>query len=111
MLPPHEVWVEAGPQSSWFAVILPCRDPTRGESVADEIRAAQKVSGCKADVKVLEMDLSSLPSVEACVKCVEGLHVPLHILINNGGIYDLGGAAFGPVQRTDSEKKKCLRCT
>lgn len=76
------------------AVILPCRDPIRGEKAAEEIRAAQRSSGHEVDVKVVEMDLSDLSSVEACVKNVTELDCPLHLLINNGGIYDLGGEIF-----------------
>lgn len=79
--------------------------------MADEIRTAQKVSGRKADVKVLEMDLSSLSSVEACVKSVEALNLPLHILVNNGGIYNLGGAAFSPEETLDLQSATRLKTT
>lgn len=79
------------PHGNCFAVILPCRDTSRGEKAAADIRAAQQSAGRKVSVKVLELDLSSLSSVESCVKSVEDLNLPLHILINNGGIYDLGG--------------------
>jgi len=69
--------------------------------VAEEIRAAQTSANQKADVRVLHLDLSNLSSVDACVKDVQNQNLPLHILVNNGGIYDLGGALF------DNATDKC----
>lgn len=59
--------------------------------MAKEVRAAQKSAGREADVRVLQFDLSALSSVEDFVQQVHDLKLPLHILVNNGGIYDLGG--------------------
>jgi NAD(P)-dependent dehydrogenase (short-subunit alcohol dehydrogenase family) len=73
------------------AVILACRDTQRGLQVAKEVEAAQVSAGFSVQTQVVKLDQSSLESVEECANEVLATNKELHILINNGGIYDIGG--------------------
>jgi retinol dehydrogenase 12 len=77
-----------------FAVILACRDVARGQQLAAKVAAEQLAAGVPEAVDVVQLDLTSLESVEACAAQVRGMGQPLHILINNAGIFDMSGAPF-----------------
>jgi NAD(P)-dependent dehydrogenase (short-subunit alcohol dehydrogenase family) len=73
------------------AVVLACRDVTRGKTTASEVRQAQQEAGFKANATVQRLDLMDLGSVVQCADSIATSGQPLHILINNAGIYDLSG--------------------
>mgnify|MGYP000202218409 FL=1 len=62
-------------------VILACRDLTRAERAADDIR---KSTG-NGNVVVYQLDLASLKSVRKCADEVKTKEKRLDILINNAG--------------------------
>ena len=65
--------------------MLACRDITKAERAAEEIR---KTTGNK-DVAVYVLDLASLKSVQQCAGEIIKKEPELHILINNaGGSYE-----------------------
>lgn len=63
-------------------VLMACRDVSRAEMVAKEIRE----SIAHADVDVLELDLRSLASVRKCAEAFLKTGLPLHLLILNAGV-------------------------
>jgi len=65
-------------------VFLACRDQTKAETAAEEIR--QSTGKDAAHVRVLQLDLASFGSIKACAKTWYALKLPLHLLINNAGI-------------------------
>lgn len=73
------------------AVILACRDSKKGNAVAKEVEAAQVAAGFSAQTQVVMLDQSSVESAEECANEVAATNNALNILINNGGIYDMGG--------------------
>ena len=73
-------------------MILACRDAARGQEVAAEVEAAQSQAGFKPAVRVEALDLSELASVERCAENVIASGLPLHLLINNGGVFDMSGS-------------------
>ena len=62
-------------------VILACRDLTRAERAADDIR---KSTG-NGNVVVYQLDLASLKSIRKCADEVKSKEKRLDILINNAG--------------------------
>jgi NAD(P)-dependent dehydrogenase (short-subunit alcohol dehydrogenase family) len=73
------------------AVLLACRNRERGESLAIQIRKIQAEAGHVQAAEVVLLDLSSLESIAACADQIISKNEPLHILVNNGGIYDMSG--------------------
>lgn len=67
-------------------IVLLCRDQEKGESAADRIRKQQVIT---STVDVLQCDLSSLDSVQACAQTFLKRNWPLHILICNAGVLGL----------------------
>ena len=63
-------------------VFLACRSIERGQRVVDEIRAAHSV----AQAEVLLLDLGDFYSVRQCAGTFLARNLPLHLLVNNGGI-------------------------
>ena len=63
-------------------VIMACRDATKGETGAQEIRSA--VPG--AQVRVERLDLADLSSVQEFAASVTGAHQRLDLLVNNAGV-------------------------
>lgn len=63
-------------------VFLACRSIERGQPVVDEIRAAHSV----AQAEVLLLDLGDFDSVRQCAGTFLARNLPLHLLVNNGGI-------------------------
>ncbi|XP_074317607.1 short-chain dehydrogenase TIC 32 A, chloroplastic-like [Silene latifolia] len=64
-------------------IILPARRYKAAEKTKDRILAESP----KAEVIVMELDLSSLSSVTTFVTEFESLHLPLNLLINNAGMF------------------------
>lgn len=63
-------------------VLLPVRNPRKGEAALDAIRA--RVPG--AQVALRALDLSSLASVAALGKTLLAEGLPIHLLVNNAGV-------------------------
>lgn len=63
-------------------VLLPARNSTKGERVAEQIRATVP----RANVSIRTLDLSSLESVAALVDRLTTEARPIHILVNNAGV-------------------------
>jgi NAD(P)-dependent dehydrogenase (short-subunit alcohol dehydrogenase family) len=63
-------------------VLLPVRNPRKGEAALDAIRA--RVPG--ADVSLRTLDLSSLTSVRALGETLLAEDRPIHLLVNNAGV-------------------------
>jgi NAD(P)-dependent dehydrogenase (short-subunit alcohol dehydrogenase family) len=61
------------------SVVIACRNPARGESAAERIRA--RIAGAR--VEVAELDLATMSSVRAFGAAWQG---PLDLLINNAGV-------------------------
>ena len=79
-----------------FAVVLACRDETRGEQLRVALEANAKEHGnSKPQAEVMLLDVSSLQSVRSFVQRWNQQQRPLHCLINNAGIFDIGGSKPG----------------
>ncbi len=63
-------------------VVLACRDTSKGDEAADEIRAA----GVSGSVEVAVLDLADLESVRAFADAFKRDHDRLDLLINNAGV-------------------------
>lgn len=63
-------------------VYIACRTAAASQAAAERIKSA---SG-SAEVRVLALDLASLPSVRACAASFLALDEPLHVLVNNAGV-------------------------
>lgn len=63
-------------------VVLPVRNPQKGEAAASAIRAAAP----NAAVRTTPLDLSSLDSVAAFGETMRSAGEPVHLLINNAGV-------------------------
>jgi NAD(P)-dependent dehydrogenase (short-subunit alcohol dehydrogenase family) len=59
------------------------RDLSKTKAVADSI--ASQIEN-PSNIKILELDLSSLASVKQCAENFLSLGIPLHILLNNAGV-------------------------
>ena len=76
-----------------FAVVLACRDEKRGEQLRVALEANAKEHGnSKPQAEVMLLDVSSLQSVRSFVQRWNQQQRPLHCLINNAGIFDIGGS-------------------
>lgn len=73
------------------AVILACRDTNRGLIVSKEVEEAQVAAGFPEQTQVVALDQASSESAVTCANEVLATNTALHLLINNGGIYDMGG--------------------
>ena len=63
-------------------VVLPVRNPAKGDAAAESIRAA--VSGAR--VSTLPLDLASLASIGEFATALRADGEPLHLLVNNAGV-------------------------
>ncbi|MGW5722580.1 SDR family oxidoreductase [Amycolatopsis sp. NPDC003865] len=63
-------------------VIMPVRNPRKGEAALAKIRQAVPA----ADVSLRSLDLSSLESVAALGETLRGEGRPIHLLVNNAGV-------------------------
>jgi len=74
-------------------VVLACRDEKRGEQLKVALEANAKEHGnSKPQAEVMLLDVSSLQSVRSFVQRWNQQQRPLHCLINNAGIFDIGGS-------------------
>ncbi|DBA69396.1 hypothetical protein WJX79_008778 [Trebouxia sp. C0005] len=74
-------------------VVLACRDEKRGEQLRVALEANAKEHGNnKPQAEVMLLDVSSLQSVRSFVLRWHQQQRPLHCLINNAGIFDIGGS-------------------
>ncbi|PSC73472.1 short-chain dehydrogenase [Micractinium conductrix] len=74
-------------------VILACRSIQRGEALKKQLEEEAASAGQAAvQLEVMQLDLSSLQSVRsfAAAFCARGL--PLHVLINNAGVFAMSAA-------------------
>uniref|UniRef100_A0A061S982 Forever young oxidoreductase n=2 Tax=Tetraselmis sp. GSL018 TaxID=582737 RepID=A0A061S982_9CHLO len=72
-------------------VILACRSPERGADLKERIEAEAKICGTSRPlVEVMQLDLASLDSVRAFCDRWEKSQRPLHILVNNAGVFAMG---------------------
>jgi NAD(P)-dependent dehydrogenase (short-subunit alcohol dehydrogenase family) len=72
-------------------VVLACRDLAKAERAAEPIRA----EAGRASVRVVQVDLASLPSVRQAAAEVRSSYPRLDLLVNNAGVMDV------PCQRTE----------
>ena len=74
-------------------VVLACRDLVRGERLRAQLAAAAPLPGAPPPrVEVMKLDVSSKASVREFAAAWEARgNPPVHCLINNAGIFDLGG--------------------
>ena len=74
-------------------MVLACRDEKRGEQLRVALEANAKEHGnSKPQAEVMLLDVSSLQSVRSFVQRWNQQQRPLHCLINNAGIFDIGGS-------------------
>ena len=74
--------------------MLACRSRSKGEALAKRLAAAAEAAGGPPpSLEVMALDLDSLESVRAFAAAWEGAARPLHVLINNAGIFSMGGGA------------------
>jgi NAD(P)-dependent dehydrogenase (short-subunit alcohol dehydrogenase family) len=70
------------------SVVLACRSIARGEAFKQELEDAARSSGQAAPrLEVMELDLNSLASVRAFASAWIARGLPLHVLVNNAGIF------------------------
>lgn len=73
-------------------VILACRSEQRGTAVREACEAAARFAGItEPSVRVMRLDLGSLASIRSFVAAFAATGAPLHVLINNAGVYDITG--------------------
>jgi hypothetical protein len=79
------------------AVVLACRSQSKGDALMKRLAAAAESAGQSApSLEVSLLDLASLASVKDFVLRWEQQRRPLHILINNAGMFNMGGKTRGP---------------
>eukprot|EP00877_Chromochloris_zofingiensis_P011833 jgi/Chrzof1/6903/Cz02g02220.t1 len=72
-------------------VVLACRSQSKGERLIEDLKADSKAAGLPApNLEIGVLDLSSLDSVKRFVASWDKKQRPLHILINNAGVFQLG---------------------
>ncbi|GIL65270.1 hypothetical protein Vafri_19079 [Volvox africanus] len=72
-------------------VVLACRSQQRGDDLRKALLAAAAAAGKpQPDVEVRILDLASLDSVRQFARSWEAEKRPLHILINNAGVFTIG---------------------
>lgn len=88
------------------AVVLACRDQGRGEKLKCLLEEQAKTSGNnKLSAEVMLLDVSSLQSVRSFAQAWN--QRPLHGLINNAGIFDVGSSMHASSLYHQSA---CSRC-
>ncbi|KAL6779092.1 hypothetical protein ACKKBF_B18795 [Auxenochlorella protothecoides x Auxenochlorella symbiontica] len=71
-------------------VVLACRNPKKGEELKKELEGAAAAEGrAVPNLEVMELDVSSLASVRKFGEAWESLGRPLHVLVNNAGIFSM----------------------
>eukprot|EP00667_Euglena_gracilis_P017464 EG_transcript_18425 len=64
-------------------VIIACRNVKKGDDVCQQLRTKATTT---LDLRVMELDLSSLQSVQKFANDFLALDLPLHVLLNNAGL-------------------------
>lgn len=81
------------PQPPPKTVVLACRSRAKGDALAKLLAGEAAAAGREAaSVEVASLDLDSLSSVRAFVDAWEASGRPVHMLINNAGVFHMGGA-------------------
>lgn len=79
------------PAYIYHAVVLACRNQSKGDAMVKQLTAeAQQAGRPTPSLEVNLLDLSSLDSVRAFVQRWQ--QRPLHVLVNNAGLFNMGGA-------------------
>jgi NAD(P)-dependent dehydrogenase (short-subunit alcohol dehydrogenase family) len=72
-------------------VVLACRSQSKGDAVVKRLTAAATAAGeSQPSLEVSLLDLASLESVRQFVERWEQQQRPLHVLINNAGMFNMG---------------------
>ena len=72
------------------AVILACRSVEKGNLLSKEIhQEAEESGGATPRVEVIQLDLASLTSVRAFATSWKQTSRPIHVLVNNAGIFSM----------------------
>lgn len=72
--------------------MLACRSRAKGDALVTRLAAAAAAAGAAApSLEVMLLDLDSLASVRAFVGAWEAGRRPLHLLVNNAGVFHMGG--------------------
>lgn len=88
------------------AVVLACRDQGRGEKLKRLLEEQAETSGnSKLSAEVMLLDVSSLQSVRSFAQAWN--QRPLHGLINNAGIFDVGSSMSASSLH---HQPACFRC-
>eukprot|EP00878_Enallax_costatus_P018821 GHUV01019836.1.p1 GENE.GHUV01019836.1~~GHUV01019836.1.p1 ORF type:complete len:340 (+),score=131.34 GHUV01019836.1:333-1352(+) len=73
------------------AVVLACRSQSKGDALIKKLKAEAAAAGRPPpSLEVSLLDLASLESVRQFVQRWEQQHRPLHVLINNAGMFNMG---------------------
>ncbi len=73
-------------------VVLACRSQSKGDALVKELQQTAKDNGQKApSLEVAILDVSDFESVKRFAANWERSGRPVHVLINNAGLYNLGG--------------------
>lgn len=73
-------------------MVLACRSQGKGDAMIKALAAQAQESGQPApSLEVSLLDLASLESVRSFVQRWEQRQRPVHILINNAGLFNLAG--------------------
>ncbi|KAK9806291.1 hypothetical protein WJX72_008741 [[Myrmecia] bisecta] len=74
-------------------VYLACRSMERGTKLKAELMTVARQAGNpNPTIEVLQLDVSSLASVRAFAQAWQQRGRPLHVLVNNAGIFSMGAA-------------------
>ncbi|KAL6876629.1 NAD(P)-binding protein [Trichoderma novae-zelandiae] len=72
-----------------YKIFLAARDPSKGESAAASLRPlVNPQTASETSISVLQLDVSSPPSIEAAAEAVKREAGRLDVLVNNAGIVD-----------------------
>ena len=75
-------------------VILTARSVSKGEAAIEKIKNVLSSDSYVPDVRLLQLDLASLASVEQFARQFHQLQLPLHMLILNAGVMKSPGADY-----------------
>ncbi|KAK1296164.1 hypothetical protein QJS10_CPB15g00079 [Acorus calamus] len=83
-------------------VVMAVRNPKAAHELIHKWQDERSGAGPPLDVEVMEVDLLSLDSVVKFAKAWNARGAPLHVLINNAGIFSIGGASPSRIVNTNS---------
>ena len=74
-------------------MVLACRNVEKGAKLQSEFeKEATRLGIAKISTEVARLDVSDLASIKSFATDWRTKKRPLHVLINNAGIFDIGGA-------------------